>query len=129
MPTKTKNSPNVALSEKLRAIMCDRIDDFVDENGEDECDFDIALSTLEKAWKKMGIVRGEMEPFYAVEFATEMIKFSNENPGCVLVLLVSDEKYEEEMELGSQGEGQMESVPVCAVPLALAQKIVKKGSI
>lgn len=128
VPTKTKKNPNVVLSDKLRAIMCDRIQEFVEENELDYHWEDIPQK-IASSWKKMGIVCAEMEPFYFVEFATQMINFSNENQGCVIVLLVSDEKYEEEMETGEMCDGQMEGVPVCAVPLALAQKIVKKGSI
>ena len=134
MPTKTKKNPVVELSNRLRVIMCDRVAEVMEETQtpmipNDKYDFLIALSKCTRAWKKMGIVYEEMEPFYGVEFATEMVAFSNKNQGCVLVLLVSDEQYDEEMQLGSEGEGQMEGIPLCAVPLALAQKIVKKGSI
>lgn len=128
MPTKTKKSPNVDLSEKLRAIMCDRIEEFVEENELDYHWEDIPQK-IANSWKKMGITCKEIDPIVGVDFATEVVKFSNENQGRVIVLLLSDDKYEEEMEIASEGEMQMEGILVCAVPLALAKKIVKKGSL
>jgi hypothetical protein len=134
MPTKTKKNPNVDLSEKLRAIMCDRIQEFVEENELDYHWEDIpkkiarshrwamASTCACSSWKKMGITCKEIDLIVGVDCATEMVKFSNENQGCVIVLLYP-------LRNPRRSLLKCQVILVCAAPLALAKKIVKKGSL
>lgn len=117
MPTKTKTNPIVALSRKLRNVMCKH-----------ERDGDIPQKKI-NAWKKMGIACEWVEALVGLEATHEAVKFSNKHYGSVVVLLMSEATHDEEMELAMGGEGRIDRVLVAAVPLTLAQKIVKKGSI
>lgn len=114
MPTKTKKNPNVDLANKVRNIL------LKSENRDD----------FKELMDKNGIVHAWVDCAFSIEAVREVLKFANSNPESIVFHLLSDRDYKEEEKLALNGDGgDFDAAHLCAVPLEIAKKIVKKGSL